>query len=172
MGRVIIPEIEAILEKVPDELKEKVQKYMKEISEEAFKKYQELNQAGIARELARALLPVNLYTRWYWKIDLHNLFHFLRLRIDPRAQYEIRVYAEVMAEITKKVAPLAYEAFEDYKLSSITLSKLEVEALDTVLEGENVDEVCENVGFRKGRELNEFKEKLEILLKKEKKLVS
>jgi len=161
------------LENVPDELKEKVQRYMKEISQEAFKKYQELNQAGIARELARALLPVNLYTRWYWKIDLHNLFHFLRLRIDPRAQYEIRVYAEMMAEITKKVAPLAYEAFEDYKLSSMTLSKLEIAALDSILEGENkVDGVCEKVGFKKGRELNEFKEKLEVLLKKEKKLVS
>jgi len=161
------------LQEVPDELKEKVQRYMKESSQEAFKKYQELNQARIARELARTLLPVNLYTRWYWKIDLHNLFHFLRLRIDPRAQYEIRVYAEVMAEITKKVTPLAYEAFEDYKLSSITLSRLEIEALDVILGGENnVDEVGEKVGFKKGRELNEFKEKLEILLKKEKKLVS
>ena len=90
----------------------------------AYNNYEQLLELNIARELVRINLPVSLYTEWYWKIDLHNLFHFLRLRIDAHAQYEIRVYAEAMAEITKCVAPLAYEAFEDYILHSEKFSRL------------------------------------------------
>ena len=76
---------------VSDDLKQKVQDYFKEISERSFEIYSELNNAGVARELARAILPVNLYTEWYWKNDLHNLLHFIGLRSDDHAQYEIRV---------------------------------------------------------------------------------
>jgi len=78
---------------------------------------------GLARELARTTLPLNYYTQWYWKIDLHNLMHFLRLRADSHAQYEIQIYAEKMLEILKKWVPLTYEAFEDYRSDSFQLSK-------------------------------------------------
>ena len=95
---------------VPLKLKQKVLDYFKEISERSFTMYQELNEAGIARELARSLLPVNIYTEWYWKKDLHNLLHFIGLRSDSHAQYEIRVYSDAMAESVKAVAPFAWNA--------------------------------------------------------------
>ena len=80
------------------------------------------NKNGVARELARMVLPLNAYTEWYWKIDLHNLMHFLSLRFDYHAQYEIRVYAEVMLNILKKWVPLTYEAFISHRLENISLS--------------------------------------------------
>lgn len=84
---------------------------------------------GISRELARIHLPVSTYTKWVWKIDLHNLLHFLRLRLDSHAQYEIRVYAEAIAEIVKELFPITWKAFEDFQLNSMTLSGPEVEAI-------------------------------------------
>jgi thymidylate synthase (FAD) len=77
---------------------------------------------GIARELARMNLSLNFYTQWYWKTNLHNLLNFLRLRADPHAQYEIRVYAERLLEITEKWVPLTYDAFKEYRLGAVTLS--------------------------------------------------
>src|SRR5262245_15148502 len=88
---------------------------------------------GIARELARINLPVSFYTQWYWKIDLHNLLRFIALRTDPHAQYEIRVYAEALAQLTKLWVPVAYEAFEDYQLQGANRSRMEVEALRVLL---------------------------------------
>lgn len=105
-------------------------------TEAAYKGYMEMVDSGLAREVARVGLPLNLYTEWYWQIDLHNLFHFLRLRLDGHAQYEIRVYAEAMAECAKAVAPLAYEAFEEHILGSNTFSRAEGEALVRMMEGE------------------------------------
>jgi thymidylate synthase (FAD) len=84
---------------------------------------------GISRELARINLPVSTYTRWYWKIDLHNLLHFLSLRLDPHAQWEIRQYAEVMAATVRALCPVAWEAFVDFRLDAVTLSGPEVRAL-------------------------------------------
>lgn len=86
-------------------------------------------EQGMARELARLNLPLSTYTEWYWKIDLHNLFHFLRLRADPHAQYEIRVYADAICEFVKGWCPAAYEAFVDYRLKAVNLSRMEAEAL-------------------------------------------
>jgi thymidylate synthase ThyX len=83
----------------------------------------------VARELARIDLPLSTYTQWYWKIDLHNLFHFLSVRADPHAQYEIRAYARVMAGMLKRVAPLSFEAWVDYELSGAHLSRGELAAL-------------------------------------------
>ena len=84
---------------------------------------------GVAREQARKDLPLSTYTEAYWKIDLHNLFHFLELRMDARAQWEIRQYAETIGrEIVRPLVPLAWEAFEDYRLGAISLSRLEQEA--------------------------------------------
>ena len=96
---------------------------------EAYKKYVERIDKGMARELARINLPLSTYTEWYWKIDLHNLFHFLELRLDKHAQYEIRTYANVMFNMTKKVAPIACEAFEDYKLNAMKFSAQEIKIL-------------------------------------------
>ncbi len=88
---------------------------------------------GMTRELARMVLPPNIYTQWYWKVDLHNLFHFLRLRADSHAQYEIRAYAEVICKIVQQWCPIAYEAFEDYRLHAATLSGQELALFDTLV---------------------------------------
>ncbi len=110
-------------------------------------------QQGLARELARMNLPANIYTQWYWKVDLHNLFHFLRLRADAHAQYEIRVYAELICKIVADWVPLAYGAFEDYRLGGVTLSGKAVECLKRMLNGEVVTQ--ETSGMSKG-EWREF----------------
>lgn len=110
-------------------------------------------QQGLARELARMNLPMNIYTQWYWKCDLHNLFHFLRLRADPHAQYEIRVYAEEMGRLVKDWVPLAFKAFEDYRMGGVTLSAKAVEVLKRRLAGEKVGQ--ETSGMSKG-EWREF----------------
>jgi len=115
--------------------------------------YQKMLDMGVARELARSDLPLSMYTEWYWQIDLHNLFHFIRLRLDPHAQYEIRVYAEALATCAKAVAPLAYEAFEEHILGSVTFSRAEAAALTTMLAG---GEHCLD-----GRALAAFNEKVE-----------
>ena len=110
-------------------------------------------QQGLARELARMNLPANVYTQWYWKVDLHNLFHFLRLRADAHAQYEIRVYAEMICEIVKDWVPLAYGAFEDYRLGGAQLSGKAIDCLRRMLKGEKVTQ--ETSGMSKG-EWREF----------------
>ena len=112
-------------------------------------------QQGLARELARMNLPANIYTQWYWKVDLHNLFHFLRLRADPHAQYEIRVYAEAIASCVKDWVPLAYAAFEDYRMGGVTLSAKAISVLKRRLAGETVTQ--EASGMSKG-EWREFVE--------------
>ncbi|MEM6743080.1 MAG: FAD-dependent thymidylate synthase [Pseudomonadota bacterium] len=95
-------------------------------------------RAGLARELARMNLTSSIYTQWYWKIDLHNLFHFLRLRADAHAQYEIRVYAEAMCELAKAWVPEAYAAFEDYRLGAVQFSGQGMDCLRRMLAGETV----------------------------------
>jgi thymidylate synthase (FAD) len=112
-------------------------------------------QQGLARELARMNLPANIYTQWYWKVDLHNLFHFLRLRADPHAQYEIRVYAEAIAACVKDWVPLAYGAFEDYRMGGVTLSARAIAVVKRMLTGETVTQ--ETSGMSKG-EWREFVE--------------
>jgi thymidylate synthase (FAD) len=89
---------------------------------EAYGRYETMLGDDLAREVARVGLPLSLYTEWYWQIDLHNLFHFLKLRLDAHAQWEIQQYAKVMAQITKAVAPLAYAAFERYQLREVKFS--------------------------------------------------
>jgi len=108
---------------------------------------------GLARELARMNLPANIYTQWYWKVDLHNLFHFLRLRADAHAQYEIRVYANLICGIIKDWVPAAYGAFAEYRLGAETISKTGLEVLRRKLSGEKVTQ--ENSGMSKG-EWREF----------------
>ncbi|MDQ2065728.1 FAD-dependent thymidylate synthase [Xinfangfangia sp. CPCC 101601] len=110
-------------------------------------------QQGLARELARMNLPMNIYTQWYWKTDLHNLFHFLRLRADAHAQYEIRVYADAIAATVKDWVPLAFAAFEDYRMGGTTLSAKAIAVLKRRLKGETVSQ--EDSGMSKG-EWREF----------------
>jgi thymidylate synthase (FAD) len=97
--------------------------------EELMREDQEAGKLGLARELARMNLPTNIYTQWYWKTDLHNLFHFLRLRADSHAQFEIRTYADTICDIVRTWVPFAYRAFEDYRLHAATFSRMEIEAL-------------------------------------------
>ena len=117
------------------------------------------SKSGIARELARMNLTLNTYTQWYWKIDLNNLLHFLALRADDHAQYEIRVYADAMLDIVKKWVPLTYEAFEDYRIGGTELSAKEVNLMRKLLKGEKVS--FEEEGLSK-REWSELKRKFEI----------
>jgi thymidylate synthase (FAD) len=133
---------------VPLELKQKVLDYFKEISERSFTMYQELNEEGIARELARSLLPVNIYTEWYWKNDLHNLLHFIGLRSDSHAQYEIRVYSDAMAVSVKAVAPFAWEAYQDYVVHGMRFSRIEQNLLEKQLPPRVVDDILEDVAYQ------------------------
>jgi thymidylate synthase (FAD) len=97
--------------------------------EDSYRQYSDLVERGVARELARIGLPLNTYTEWYWKCDLHNILHFIALRIDEHAQQEIREYAQAMLDLIRPIVPLTVEAFEDYRLDSVELTRLELEAL-------------------------------------------
>jgi thymidylate synthase (FAD) len=99
--------------------------------------YEAALDTGIAKELARINLPVSQYTEWYWKIDLKNLLHFLNLRLDSHAQYEIRVYANAIAEILKTWVPFTWEAFEDYVLGAVTFSKPEIELIKKLADSDS-----------------------------------
>ena len=114
-------------------------------------------QQGLARELARMNLPANIYTQWYWKVDLHNLFHFLRLRADAHAQYEIRVYADEMCKLVADWVPFAYRAFEDYRMGGATLSATALDCVRRMVGGEKVTQ--ETSGMSKG-EWREFEDTL------------
>ena len=147
-------------EEVPAELKAKLLEYLKASQKDAFGNYMEFVDQGLARELARINLPLALYTEWYWKIDLHNLFHFLRLRMDPHAQKEFQEYAKIMAEMVKTVCPMAFEAFMDFSVNSTYFSGTELKVLQNTLSqcSFDKDELIKH-GLSK-REATEFLEKL------------
>ena len=109
---------------------------------------------GLARELSRMTLPLNAYTQWYWKIDLHNLMHFLALRFDPHAQYEIRVYAEIMMSIFKKWVPLTYDAFISNRLRALTISEEGVSYIKSLLHGKKSNK--KNVSKRELQHINQI----------------
>ena len=108
---------------------------------------------GLARELARMNLTLNTYTQWYWKIDLHNLLHFLSLRADAHAQYEIRAYAEAMLETVRAWVPVAYQAFVDYRLGAATLSAPMLAVVRRMLAGESVEQAESGLNKREWGEL-------------------
>ncbi len=149
-------------ESLPPEEAERVLRILRDDASRAYDHYEAMlsteGQTGLARELARMTLPASIYTQWYWKVDLHNLFHFLRLRADPHAQYEIRVYAKAICDITRTWVPFAWEAFEDYRLNAVTFSRQGMDALRRMLAGETVTQ--ENSGMSKG-EWREFRTLLE-----------
>ncbi|MEM1389291.1 MAG: FAD-dependent thymidylate synthase [Pseudomonadota bacterium] len=135
----------------------RVLEILKGDSTRAYDHYEEMlsqdGKQGLARELARMNLPANVYTQWYWKVDLHNLFHFLRLRADPHAQFEIRVYAEAMCQVVRDWVPFAYAAFEDYRLGGAQLSARALDCVKRMIAGETVSQ--ESSGMSKG-EWREF----------------
>ncbi len=116
-----------------------------------------LEHHGLSRELARMTLPVSWYTQWYWKIDLHNLLHFLSLRMDRHAQYEIRVYADTIGSLVADWVPLVWEAFADYRLGAVTLSRQMMKVVQAMLAGE--PPTLENSGLSR-REWTELMEAL------------
>jgi thymidylate synthase (FAD) len=132
---------------------------------DAVTNYEWLTGHEVARELARIDLPLSTYTQWYWKIDLHNFLHFLSLRVDRHAQWEIQQYGRVMAGMLKKVAPLSYEAWIDYDLCGTRLSRMELQALRSLVQigeediktaGQGLDRAAmEALGLTK-REIGEF----------------
>jgi thymidylate synthase (FAD) len=126
---------------------------------EAYREYKAVIDQGIARELARINLPLSLYTEWYWQIDLHNLFHFLELRLDAHAQKEIRLYAEVLFGIAKKAAPLCCESFERHILNGVTFSGEEFAELKRRL-GSAPPETRAGEAVLTGKALERFEEKL------------
>jgi thymidylate synthase (FAD) len=111
------------------------------------------NSIGITRELARINLTLNHYTEWYWKINLHNLLHFLSLRADSHAQYEIRVYAEAILDVVKAWVPFVYEAFKEHRMNGATLSKTGIEIVRKMIKGEIVDQESSGMSKREWDEL-------------------
>jgi thymidylate synthase (FAD) len=140
---------------------DRVLKYLRDDAMRCYDHYEEMisteGQDGLARELARMNLTTNVYTQWYWKVDLHNLFHFLRLRMDPHAQYEIRVYAEAIGEMVQDWVPVAYGAFKEYRVGGATLSASALACMRRMLKGEDVTQ--EASGMSKG----EWREFLQIV---------
>ena len=118
-----------------EETSSKIIEQLKSGQKSAYENYSELVESGLAREIARINLPLSLYTEFYWEMDLHNLFHFLKLRLDSHAQYEIRVYAEAILEICKKVAPMATSSFINHQKGGVSFSSEEMEALRALLNG-------------------------------------
>lgn len=135
---------------LPKEAADKVLAILQDDAQRCYKHYTEImntseegniideNTIGIARELARMNLTLNYYTEWYWKVNLHNLLHFLMLRADPHAQYEIRVYAEKMLEIVKAWVPFTYDAFNEYRLQGQNISCKGLNIIKKMINGEQV----------------------------------
>jgi len=111
------------------------------------------SRPGLARELARMNLTLGFYTQWYWKIDLYNLLHFLSLRADRHAQYEIRAYAEIMLDTVKRWVPLAHAAFLEYRMNAATISATGLAVIRRMLAGETVDQMSSGLSAREWREL-------------------
>lgn len=150
---------------VSSETVEKVLNILKTDSTQCYQHYTELmnedengntinsSETGIARELARINLTLNYYTEWYWKIDLHNLLNFLMLRTDQHAQYEIRVYADIILDIVKKWVPYTYNAFLEYRKNGVHLSRTQLEVVKLIVSGKEVIQENSNLSKREWKEL-------------------
>ncbi len=135
---------------------ERVLRYLRDDAARCYDHYEEMissdDQQGLARELARMNLPANIYTQWYWKVDLHNLLHFLRLRADAHAQYEIRVYADEICKIVADWVPFAFSAFEDYRMGGATLSSKALDCVRRLIKGEDVTQASSGMSAGEWRE--------------------
>lgn len=136
---------------VPEDLQARVLALLKAGQTSAYEEYETILDDGLARELARIHLPVSLYTELYWQIDLHNLMHFLRLRLDDHAQYEIRAYGEALATCAKAVAPLAHAAFEEHVLHGRHLSRSELDVVRAALDEAALRDALTASGLRRSR---------------------
>ncbi|MCG7494415.1 FAD-dependent thymidylate synthase [Thalassobius sp. Cn5-15] len=141
---------------------ERVLEILKGDAARSYDHYEEMisddGKQGLARELARMNLPANIYTQWYWKVDLHNLLHFLRLRADSHAQYEIRVYADEICKLVADWVPFAYKAFADYRMGGAALSAGALDCVRRMLKGEDVTAETSGMSAREWRELQEVLE--------------
>jgi thymidylate synthase (FAD) len=152
-------------EVVPDSVAERVLATIKNDSENCYKHYTQMmnqdesgqiideNNVGITRELARINLTLNHYTEWYWKINLHNLFHFVSLRADPHAQYEIRVYADAILDVLRAWVPFACGAFEEHRMYGASLSRKAIQAVRNMIKGEEVTQPSSGMSEREWSEL-------------------
>ncbi len=150
---------------LPPEQAQEVMRLLREDSERVYDHYQQFlnhdendnildpEKSGLARELARMNLTLNYYTQWYWKIDLQNLMHFLSLRADSHAQYEIRVYADIMVDLLKKWVPLTYDAFMNYRMGGMSLSNKGIEVMKRIVKGEKVSQEESGMSAREWREM-------------------
>ncbi len=153
---------------LPPEQNKRVIEMLRRDAEQCYDHYREMlnedeagnvideSKTGLARELARMNLNLNYYTQWYWKVDLHNLMHFLSLRADAHAQYEIRAYAEAMISVLKRWVPTTYEAFMDHRVNSVSLSGKGIDVVKRLIQGEKVDETASGMGKREWAELVEL----------------
>ena len=150
---------------LPENDANKVLSIIKEDSERCHKHYVEMmnedeegkvineDSVGITRELARMNLTLNHYTEWYWKINLHNLLHFLALRADPHAQYEIRVYAQAMLDVVKSWVPYAYEAFAEHRMNGSNVSRKGMEVIRHMIDGKSITQEESGMSKREWSEL-------------------
>jgi thymidylate synthase (FAD) len=145
-------ERQRILEILTNDAKQVYEHYEEMLNIDGEGNIRDPNRSGLARELARMNLTLNYYTEWYWKIDLHNLLHFLSLRADSHAQFEIQVYAHKMLEILKLWVPYTYEAFMKYRFNAIQLSEQGVEVVKRIIRGERVTQESSNMSAREWRE--------------------
>jgi thymidylate synthase (FAD) len=137
---------------LPPEVAERFRSDLGHVSQEAYASYSKALEAGVARETARMILPLAYYTQWYWKMDLWNLLHFLSLRLDAHTQEETRRYAAEIAKSVQAVCPVAYEAFEDFVLGSVSLSRKERLAIRSLLDGATPEKACADAGLPLTRE--------------------
>jgi thymidylate synthase (FAD) len=134
-------------EPLPHEVAERFRNDLERVSQDAYTAYTRALEAGVARETARMILPLAYYTQWYWKIDLWNMLHFLSLRLDAHSQEETRLYAAELAKAVRAVCPVAYEAFEDFVLGSVSLSGKERRAIRSLLAGATPEKACADAGL-------------------------
>jgi len=153
-------EAQRVLELLRDDATRAYGHYEEMLNEDMTGNVLDVNKSGLARELARMNLTLNYYTQWYWKVDLHNLLHFLSLRADGHAQYEIRVYAEAMLEVLKAWVPITYQAFMDYRMGGASLSAKGLAVIKQMIGGKQVTQ--EQSGMSKG----EWRELMAVLEQK------
>jgi len=142
-----------VMELLREDSRRQYAHYMEMLNETEAGETIDAKRSGLARELARMGLTLNFYTQWYWKVDLHNLMHFLSLRADPHAQYEIRVYAEAMLEVMRRWVPICHEAFLQHRLHAVTLSAAALAAVKRMIAGEKLTQESSGLGKREWREV-------------------
>jgi thymidylate synthase (FAD) len=152
-------------DRVADDLSEEIMNKIELTSRNSFNEYETLiNKDELSRELSRMILPQNTYTEFYWKIDLHNLMHFLRLRADKHAQKEIQLYAKAMLEIMRMWVPITHEAFCDYRINSINFSGNDLSSIKELIDYDKVAKFIDNNAETKNGDTRELLQKLKLII--------